>query len=182
MSRIGKKPIVIPSNVKIALSDKYMEAKGPNGSIEILLPEGIVCEQKENLLMVKKKEEDQLPNAMYGTMRAHIANAIKGVAEGFFKELEIVGVGYKCQLQGNTMIFNLGYTNPREIKLPDGMKIIFDEKNKNKFKVWGIDKQKVGQIAALMRGFRKPDPYKGKGVRYTNEVIKLKAGKIAGAK
>lgn len=182
MSRIGKKPIIIPSQIKITITEGTVEAKGPHGSQKVQLPEGIICEQKDNMLSVKRKESAQVSSAIYGTTRAHVANAIKGVAEGFFKELEIVGVGYKCQLQGNTMIFNLGYSNPCEIKLPDGMKIIFDEKNRNKFRVWGIDRQKVGQVAALMRGLRKPDPYKGKGIRYTNEVIKLKPGKIAGAK
>nr|AMR07025.1 ribosomal protein L6 [uncultured bacterium] len=132
--------------------------------------------------MVRKKENATVNSAIYGTTRAHVSNAIKGVSEGFFKELEIVGVGYRCQLQGNVMIFILGYSQPREIKIPEGIKVLFDEKNKNKFRLWGINKHQIGQLAALIRGFREPDPYKGKGIRYTNEIIKLKPGKAAGAK
>ncbi len=182
MSRIGKKPIAIPKNVKITIKDKEMEIQGPNGVNKVKIPDGIVCEQQDNILYVKMKDNITIQKALYGTIRAHIANAVKGVVEGFSKELEVVGVGYRCQLQGDTMIFYLGYVNPREIKIPAGMKIIFDEKNKNKFKVWGINKHQVGQIAALIRGFREPDSYKGKGIRYTNEIIKLKPGKVAGAK
>ncbi len=182
MSRIGRRPINIPANVKINFINDYIEVKGQNGSNKIRIPEGIACELKDNQIRVIRKDEKAVSNAIYGTTRAHIANAVKGVCEGFYKELEIVGVGYKCQLQGNKMIFNIGYSNPCEVVLPEGIKIIFDEKNKNKFKVWGIDKHMVGQVAAIIRSLKKPDPYKGKGIRYTDELIKLKPGKIAGAK
>lgn len=182
MSRIGKKPIPIPKNVKVLIKDNKIEVQGPNGINKVNLPEGILCEQKDNFIYLKTKDTASVSNTIYGTTRAHIANAVKGVIEGFYKELEIVGVGYRCQLQGNVMTFILGYTQPREVKVPDSIKITFDEKNKNKFRIWGINKNQVGQIAALIRNLREPDPYKGKGIRYTDELIKLKPGKIAGAK
>jgi large subunit ribosomal protein L6 len=182
MSRIGRKPISIPQNVKVSIKDKKVEIQGPNGTNKLELIDGIICELKDNLLYVKVKEGASVSKAQYGTMRAHLANAVRGVVEGFYKELEVVGVGYRCQLQGNTMSFVLGYVHPREIKIPDGIKIIFDEKNKNKFKIWGIDKHQVGQLAAIIRSFKEPDVYKGKGIRYTDEIIKLKPGKVAGAK
>lgn len=182
MSRIGKKPILIPKNVKVLIKSNKIEVQGPNGVNKVDLTEGIICEQKDDFLYVKTKDAASVSNSIYGTTRAHIANAVKGVVEGFYKELEIVGVGYRCQLQGNTMTFILGYAEPREVKIPEDMKITFDEKNKNKFRIWGINKHQVGQIAALIRNLREPDAYKGKGIRYTDELIKLKPGKIAGAK
>lgn len=182
MSRIGKKPINVPANVKINIINDIIEVKGPNGINTVKIPKGLVCELKDNQIKLIRENDKIISNAMYGTVRAHLANAVKGVCDGFYKELEIVGVGYRCQLQGNKMIFNIGYSSPCEVQIPDGIKIIFDEKNKNKFKVWGIDKHKVGQVAAIIRALKEPDPYKGKGIKYTNEVIKLKPGKIAGAK
>ena len=179
MSRIGNKPIPLPQGVKIALRGNYVDVQGPKGKLTLGIPLGITFEQKDNVLNAKRATEEH--RALHGLARALVANAVHGVTLGFKKELDIVGVGYRAELKGKGMVvFNLGYSHPIEYPLPSGIEVAIDPKQ-TKLSVSGIDRQKVGQVAAEMRGLRPPDPYKNKGVRYAGERLKKKVGKT-GAK
>lgn len=178
MSRIGKKPITIPSGVKIEVSGPEVTVTGPKGSLTQALVPGIKLEIKEGELSVVAENESRKARSYQGLTRSLVANMVQGVSEGIKKVLEINGLGYKAELEGDTLVLNLGYSHPVRFALPDGISAAI-EKN-TIVTLSGIDKQQVGQVAANIRAIRKPEPYKGKGIRYANEKIRRKAGK-AGA-
>ena len=179
MSRIGKKPIAIPQGVKIAVQGNVVSVQGPKGKLETTIPQGISVEQKDGTLVAVRQNDSQA--AIHGLSRALLNNAVTGVTSGWTRDLEIVGIGYKAELKGKeTVVFNLGYSHPIELPIPSGIAVAVDPKN-TKLTITGIDRQKVGQVAAEMRGLRPPDPYKQKGVRYAGEKLKKKVGKT-GAK
>jgi large subunit ribosomal protein L6 len=175
MSRVGKKPINVPSGVKVAILDDRVEVEGPKGKLVTPVPKGIRIEQSGGELKAVPESESKDLNAFWGLARSLVANAVHGVAEGFSKQLDIVGIGYRAQVEGNKVVFALGYSHPIELEIPQGIKI--DIEKQTRITVSGADKQVVGQVAAKIRGFRRPDPYKQKGVRYVGEVLKKKAGK-----
>jgi large subunit ribosomal protein L6 len=181
MSRIGKKPIAIPKGVKVNVNDSAAEVVGPKGSLTVRLPEGVKLKQEDGQLMVERNSDEFA--ALHGLARALLQNAVTGVTEGYVRQLDIVGVGYKAELQNRRVIFSLGYSHPIEFPLPKGIDVKIERVNKpiqqyqTTLTLTGIDRQQIGQVAADMRSLRRPDPYKGKGVRYANEVLKLKPGK-----
>lgn len=181
MSRIGKKPIAIPGGVKININDGTLEVTGPKGKLQTPVPEGIKFRVEGDQLIAERDSDDKA--ALHGLARALAQNAVTGVTEGFTRQMDIVGVGYKAEVQKGRVIFNLGYSHPIEFPIPTGIDVKIERINKpiqqyqTTVTVTGIDRQQVGQVAAHMRSLRQPDPYKGKGVRYTNEVLKLKPGK-----
>ncbi|PYX78220.1 MAG: 50S ribosomal protein L6 [Acidobacteria bacterium] len=179
MSRIGKKPIPIPQGVKVQVQGNVVAVQGPKGKLETRIPAGITMEQKDGHLIAARENDSQ--SALHGLARALVNNAVEGVTKGWARELEIVGVGYRAEMKGkNTVVFTLGYSHPIEVPLPAGVECVIDPKQ-TRLTVSGIDRQKVGQVAADMRGLRPPDPYKNKGVRYAGERLKKKVGKT-GAK
>jgi large subunit ribosomal protein L6 len=177
MSRIGHKPITVPSGVKVALQGGKVEVQGPKGKLSVAVPQGITFEQKDGVLTAKRATEEH--RALHGLARALVANAVHGVTSGFKKELDIVGVGYRAEVKGKQVIFALGYSHAVVFDIPAGIDVAIDKQTH--ITVSGVDRQLVGQVAANIRRLRKPDPYKQKGVRYTGEVLKKKAGKT-GAK
>ncbi|PYQ24550.1 MAG: 50S ribosomal protein L6 [Acidobacteria bacterium] len=178
MSRVGRKVIPVPSSVKVSIGETALEVQGPKGKLKTPVPPGIKFTLNEGQLSCQRANDERQQRAFHGLARALAQNAIKGVTEGFSKDLDIVGVGYKAQLEGNKVVFSLGFSHPVEFPIPEGIKIAVDKQTR--VTVSGIDRQKVGQVAAEIRGLRKPDPYKQKGIRYLGEVLKKKAGK-AGA-
>ena len=179
MSRIGKKPIALPAGVKYTVAGNTVLVEGPKGKVTALIPSGITLVKRENDLHVER-QNDSLAG-FHGLTRALVYNAVTGVTTGWTKELDIVGIGYRAELKGSNMVvFTLGYSHPIEFPLPTGIQVAIDPKQLH-LTISGIDRQKVGQIAADMRSLRKPDPYKNKGVRYTGEKLKKKVGKT-GAK
>ena len=179
MSRIGKKPIAIPKGVKIDVRPDAVEVQGPKGKLRQPLPSGIGFEVNGDQLQAKTLQEDPQLGKFHGLARSLVANAVRGVTEGFRKDLDIVGVGYRAELKGKQVHFALGYSHPVVFDIPAGIDIAIDKQTH--ITVTGVDRQQVGQVAANIRRLRKPDPYKQKGVRYTGEVLKKKAGKT-GAK
>lgn len=177
MSRIGKKPIAIPSGVQVQIKDSLVEVKGPKGTIAIPVNERIKVEKNNTEIVCKRSSEQKSDKAIHGTMRALLMNAVHGVTEGFKKEFEIVGIGYRAAVDKKKIVFTVGYSHPVELELPADLSVTFDEKNKNKFTLHGVDRAKVGQYAAYIRNVRPPDPYKGKGIKYADEHLKLKEGK-----
>jgi large subunit ribosomal protein L6 len=179
MSRIGKKPIALPKGVTVKIEGNTVAVQGPKGKLDTLLPAGIKMEQKDGHLVAIRENDSQA--AIHGLARALVNNAVDGVTKGWSKDLEIVGIGYRAELKGKTtVVFSLGYSHPIEYPLPPGVEVAIDPKQ-TKLTVSGIDRQKVGQVAAEMRALRPPDPYKNKGVRYAGERLKKKVGKT-GAK
>ena len=179
MSRIGKKPVPIPQGVKVQLEGNTVAVQGPKGRLETAIPAGIKFEQQDGHLIALRENDSQA--ALHGLARALVNNAVEGVTKGWARELEIVGVGYRAEMKGKrTVVFSLGFSHPIEYPLPSGVDCAIDPKQ-TKLTVTGIDRQKVGQVAAEMRGLRPPDPYKNKGVRYVGERLKKKVGKT-GAK
>jgi large subunit ribosomal protein L6 len=178
MSRVGRKPIPIPKDVKVAVSPAALVVQGPKGKLETPVPPGIAFTLDKGELSCSRANEERQTRAFHGLARALAANAVAGVTTGFSRELDIVGVGYKAAVEGSKVVFALGYSHPVEYKVPEGIKITVDKQTH--LVVSGIDRQKVGQVAAEIRRLRKPDPYKQKGIRYVGEVLKKKAGK-AGA-
>ena len=179
MSRIGLKPITLPKGVKYTMSGGSVLVEGPKGKVSALVPEGISLTEKDGILSVERQNDAQKP--MHGLARALVFNAVEGVTNGWKKELDVVGIGYRVELKGkNMVVFTLGYSHPIEFPLPTGIEVAIDPKQTH-LTVSGIDRQKVGQVAADMRSLRKPDPYKNKGVRYSDEKLKKKVGKT-GAK
>ena len=179
MSRIGKKPIPIPKGVTVKIEGNAVAVQGPKGKLETALPAGIRMEQHDGNLVALRDNDSQA--AVHGLARALVNNAVEGVTRGWSKDLEIVGIGYRAELKGKTtVVFNLGYSHPIEYPLPSGIEAALDPKQ-TKLAISGIDRQKVGQVAAEMRSLRPPDPYKNKGVRYAGERLKKKVGKT-GAK
>ena len=179
MSRIGKKPIPLPATVKYKVQGNTVLVEGPKGKLTAMLPTGITLEKKDGTLLAVREKEELA--ALHGLTRALVSNAVEGVTKGWTKELDIVGIGYRAEMKGKRMVvFTLGYSHPIEFPLPNGIDVEIDAKQLH-LTVKGIDRQKVGQVAADMRSLRKPDPYKNKGVRYSDEKLKKKVGKT-GAK
>ena len=179
MSRIGKKPIPLPKGVTVKIEDRTVAVQGPKGKLDTLLPRGIRVEQQDGHLVAIRENDSQA--AVHGLARALVNNAVEGVTKGWTKELEIDGIGYRAEMKGKgTVVFSLGYSHPIEYPLPSGVEVAIDPKQ-TKLAISGIDRQKVGQVAAEMRSLRPPDPYKNKGVRYAGERLKKKVGKT-GAK
>ena len=179
MSRIGKKIIAVPKGVKVSVQQGAVEVQGPKGKLLQPLPPGIGFELEGDQLQAKTLRNDAALGKFHGLARSLVANAVKGVTEGFRKDLDIVGVGYRAEVKGKQVHFALGYSHPVVFDIPQGIDVTVDKQTH--ITVTGIDRQAVGQVAANIRRLRKPDPYKQKGVRYTGEVLKKKAGKT-GAK
>jgi len=177
MSRIGNKPIPLPSGVKIAVAADKIDVQGPKGKMTVAVPRGVSFEQKDGVLNVKRNAEEY--RAVHGLARALVANAVHGVTAGFKKDMDIVGVGYRAELKGKIVNFALGKSHPIEFPIPEGIQIAVEKQTH--LVVSGADKGQVGQVAADIRSLRPPDPYKQKGIRITGERLKKKAGK-AGAK
>jgi len=175
MSRVGGKTIPVPSGVKVKLGADGVEIEGPKGKLVTRLPRGIKLEQADGALKAVREQESKELKPFWGLARSLVANAVKGVSQGFTRELDIVGIGYRAAVEGRKVTFALGYSHPIEFPIPEGIDIKV-EKNTH-IVVSGADKQLVGQVAANIRGLRVPDPYKQKGIRYTGEQLKKKAGK-----
>jgi large subunit ribosomal protein L6 len=179
MSRIGKKPIPIPKGVTVKTVPGGVEVQGPKGKLNQYVPPGIVFAQDDGTVVAKLERDEPALGKFHGLARSLVANAVTGVTEGFKKELDIVGIGYRAELKGKQVVFALGYSHPIVFDIPNGIDIAVDKQTH--ITVTGADRQLVGQVAANIRRMRKPDPYKQKGVRYTGEVLKKKVGKT-GAK
>lgn len=175
MSRIGRQPIPVPAGVTAKVEGKDITVTGPKGSLSLTVAEPIVIAEEEGALVVTRPDDERNSRALHGLTRTLVANMVTGVTQGYEKGLEIVGTGYRVAAKGTDLEFLLGFSHPVLVKAPEG--ITFQVESPVKFKVQGIDKQKVGEVAANLRKLRKPDPYKGKGVRYEGEVIRRKAGK-----
>ena len=179
MSRIGKKPIALPKGVSVKIGNGSVEVQGPKGKLNQYVPPGIVFAQDDGSLVAKLERDVPALGKFHGLARSLVANAVTGVTEGFKKELDIVGIGYRAELKGKQVHFALGYSHPIVFDIPNGIDIAIEKQTH--ITVTGVDRQLVGQVAANIRRMRKPDPYKQKGVRYTGEVLKKKVGKT-GAK
>jgi len=178
MSRVGNKPIPLPKGVKVDIGDD-LQVEGPKGKLRVPIPPGIKIKQNNGNIELARQSDQQA--ALHGLTRALAANAINGVATGFTKELDIVGIGYRADVKGRIATFTLGYSHPIEVLLPDGVDLKIDKQTH--LVLTGYDKQLLGQVAANIRALRKPDPYKNKGIRYTGEVLRKKVGKTgAGGK
>ena len=177
MSRIGKLPIEVPSGVEVTVEGTQATVKGPMGTLAQTIPTSISVRQEGNQLVVERPDDEREHRSLHGLVRSLMANMVEGVTNGFEKQLEIQGVGYRVQAQGSDLVFSLGYSHQIPVKAPEG--ITFEVASPTRFSVKGIDKQQVGQVAAEIRRLRKPDPYKGKGVRYAGEQVRRKAGKTA---
>ncbi len=175
MSRIGKVPISIPKEVKVKLTDSILEVVGPKGQLTHQIPSEIQISIEPEQIVVKRPDDHRTTRSLHGLTRVLIANMITGVRQGFEKKLEIRGIGYRADLQGNILRLTLGFSHPVLFPLPEGIKV--EVERQTTVTVRGIDKQQVGSVAAKIRSFKPPDPYKGKGIRYSNEYIKLKVGK-----
>ena len=176
MSRIGKQPVPVPSGVDVTIDGQKVSVKGPKGALELAVAEPItISRNDEGAIVVARPNDERLSRSLHGLSRTLVANLITGVTEGYTNKMEIYGVGYRVQLKGANLEFALGYSHPVLIEAPEG--ITFAVESPTKFSVSGIDKQKVGQISAVIRRLRRPDPYKGKGVRYEGEQIRRKVGK-----
>jgi len=178
MSRVGRKVIEIPKGVKVQVGSDTLQVEGPKGKLQTPVPMGISFKLEGASLQASRTNDEQKQRALHGLARALAQNAIKGVTEGFSKDLDIVGVGYRANVEGKKLVLALGYSHPVEYEIPEGIKVTVDKQTH--LVVSGIDRQRVGQVSAEIRSLRKPDPYKQKGIRYTGEVLKKKAGK-AGA-
>ncbi len=179
MSRIGRMPIPVPQGTRVELRDGRFVAEGPKGRVEQTLFEGFPVEVKDDGSIEVARSGDSGPQrSLHGLLRALLANAVQGASAGFTKQLDIVGVGYRAEVKGNQVQFALGYSHPVLYDIPAGIKIEIDKANR--VTVTGADRQKVGQVAAEIRGLRRPDPYKGKGIKYTGEVLRRKVGKAGG--
>lgn len=181
MSRIGKQPIQIPSGVEISIKDGVLTAKGPKGSLTLKVHERINVKVEDGNIVVERRSDEGPDRSLHGLTRTLIANIVQGVTQGFFKKLELHGVGYRIQLQGKNLDLSLGFSHPVKFEAPPGITFEIDKEKKNTLTVSGTDKALVGQVAADLRALRKPEPYKGKGFRYVGEVIRRKAGKAATA-
>ena len=178
MSRIGKSPITVPSGVEVTIADQHVVVKGPRGSLDLDVVDDITVRQEGDLLHVERPDDERRNRAMHGLTRSLVNNMVVGVSEGFKKELQIIGVGYRALAKGDSALeLQLGYSHSINVKAPDG--ITFDVPEPTHIIVSGADKQAVGQMAAEIRSLRKPEPYKGQGVRYVGEHVARKAGKAA---
>lgn len=179
MSRIGKQPINVPSGVKVAVEGDVVKVTGPNGSLEQTVRPEVKVALNGSELVVTRSDESRTARSLHGLTRSLVANMVKGVSEGFEKKLEIIGVGYKADVQGDVVNLALGYSHPIKYQLPDGVSASVERQTLVTIK--GPDKQVVGQVAADIRSFRSPEPYKGKGIKYSDETIRRKAGKAGKA-
>lgn len=177
MSRVGKKPIPVPNAVKLQIGNEVV-VQGPKGTLTVPVPPGVKVAQENGTLLITRENDSYA--AAHGLTRALVANAVQGVSSGFTRELDIVGTGYRAEVKGHIVVFNLGYSHNIEFVLPKGVDAKVDKQTH--LVVTGFDKQVLGQVAANMRALRPPDPYKNKGVRYTGEPLRKKAGKTAGGK
>ncbi len=180
MSRIGKLPVEIPAGVEVQLNGSHVVVKGPNGTLERTFSPLVNINREENQIIVTRDSDEKNVRALHGTTRAVIQNMVTGTTSGFTKVLEVVGVGYKAEMNGDDMVINVGFSHPVDVKAPEG--ITFDVTEKNRIiTVKGANKEVVGQVAADIRSLRPPEPYKGKGIRYQGEYVRRKAGKTAAA-
>lgn len=179
MSRIGKQTIKVPDAVEITIQGHHIKVKGPKGELEYTFPDVIEVLHENGNLIVKRKNDEKQSRAFHGLVRSLVSNMVIGVSAGFEKRLEIIGVGYRAQATGNKITLNLGYSHPINLNAKEGVSIEMDKEDKNIIIISGIDKQAVGETAALIRKYRKPEPYKGKGIRYSDEYVHRKAGKAA---
>ncbi|WP_319435403.1 50S ribosomal protein L6 [Mycobacterium sp. RTGN5] len=176
MSRIGKQPVTIPAGVDVTIDGQNVSVKGPKGTLQLAIAEPItVARNDDGAIVISRPDDERLSRSLHGLSRTLVSNLVTGVTEGYTTKLEIFGVGYRVQLKGSNLEFALGFSHPVVIEAPEG--ITFAVETPTKFSVTGIDKQKVGQISANIRRLRRPDPYKGKGVRYEGEQIRRKVGK-----
>ncbi len=180
MSRIGKAPITVPSGVVVDIKDGLVSVKGPKGQLKTQVRPELTVKQEDGKLVVVRNNEDRLTRGLHGLSRTLVANMVKGVTDGFERQLEVIGVGYRAAMEGNKLVMQLGYSHPVEIDPPAGLTIVVGKGNI--ITVSGSDKQAVGDLAAEIRGKRPPEVYKGKGVKYQGELIRRKAGKAAGKK
>jgi len=180
MSRIGKKPIPVPPGVKVAVKGDAVSVEGPKGALSQAIPSGLSVKMDSNVLTVERSSDHRTVRALHGLIRSLLANMVHGVKDGFERKLEIVGIGYRAQLQGRNLQLALGYSHPVVFPLPDGVQAEVERQVSITLK--GADKALLGQLAAELRSLRKPDPYKGKGIKYAEEHIRRKVGKKAGAK
>jgi len=180
MSRIGKKPIPVPPGVKVAVKGDAVSVEGPKGALSQAIPSGLSVKMDSNVLTVERSSDHRTVRALHGLIRSLLANMVHGVKDGFERKLEIVGIGYRAQLQGRNLQLALGYSHPVVFPLPDGVQAEVERQVSITLK--GADKALLGQLAAQLRSLRKPDPYKGKGIKYAEEHIRRKVGKKAGAK
>lgn len=176
MSRIGKKPVPIPEKVTVTINGLTLSVKGPKGTLERTLPGKIAVAQEDNTIVVSPVDDSRVARERHGLCRTLVANMIEGVSKGYSKQLEIIGVGYRAQVKGNTLTLNVGYSKPVEMVMPEGITAAMGEKNTQVI-ISGFDKEVVGNTAAKVRAVRPPEPYKGKGIRYQGEYIRRKAGK-----
>lgn len=175
MSRIGKRPISVPQKVTVTISGQDVAVKGPKGELARTLPAEVEVVQDGETLLVNRRSESRVARQRHGLCRTLVANMVEGVSQGFQKRLEIQGVGYRAQVQGRNLVLNVGYSNPVQIEPPEGIQVAVE--NNTNVIVSGINKELVGNVAATIRSVRPPEPYKGKGIRYSGEVVRRKAGK-----
>ena len=175
MSRIGKLPIPIPKGVKIRIEEGRVLVESAKGKLATTLPPGIRCESRDETVVVLRRDDTRQQRAFHGLARSLLGNAVRGVSEGFQKELEIVGIGYKAQASGKKLVLNIGYSKPVEFPIPDGVELKVEKQTR--LLLSAVDKQLLGQVSAEIRDLRPPEPYKGKGIRYKGEGIRRKAGK-----
>lgn len=175
MSRVSSNPISVPPNVEVRITESDIQVKGPLGVLRFPISRDLVLDMSDDILRIKVKSESQQANAISGTTRAIVANMVRGVSIGFEKKLQLIGVGYKAQTTADKLNLTLGFSHPINFEIPDDIKI--ETPTQTEILIKGIDKQKVGQVAADIRAYRKPEPYKGKGIRYSDEVIILKETK-----
>jgi large subunit ribosomal protein L6 len=179
VSRVGKMPVVIPKGVDVKADSGSVRVKGPKGELTTKVPGGLTVAVENGEVRIARGDDEPTSRAYHGLLRSLVANSVEGVTKGFSKDLEIVGVGYKAEVKGKTVVFSLGYSHPVNFPIPEGIAIALDVKA-GKITVSGADRQKVGQTAAEIRKLRVPDPYKAKGIKYANEVIRRKVGKAGG--
>ena len=179
MSRIGRMPVAIPKGVDVQADERNVRVKGPKGELVSAIPVGLTVSITDGQVTVARASDEPHARAVHGLLRSLVANSVEGVTKGFTRELEISGVGYKAEVKGKSVLFTLGYSHPVNFPIPEGIAIAIDAKA-GRMTVTGADKQRVGQTAAEIRKLRVPDPYKAKGIKYANEVIKRKVGKAGG--
>jgi large subunit ribosomal protein L6 len=179
VSRIGKMPVAIPKGVDVRADGGMVRVKGPKGELSSAIPAGLTVSVADGQVKIARGSDEPKARAVHGLLRSLVANNVEGVTKGFTRELEISGVGYKAEVKGKSVVFSLGYSHPVDFPIPEGIAIAIDAKA-GKMTVTGADKQRVGQTAAEIRKLRVPDPYKAKGIKYANEVIKRKVGKAGG--
>jgi len=177
MSRVGRKPVLVPEGVKVEINRNKVLVKGPRGDLELEVPSLCKVVLGESQILVKRGGDDEQSKSIHGTVRSLIFNMVKGVSEGFEKYLEIVGMGYRASLEDSTLVLSLGYSHLVKYTPPEDVRV--EVTNANVIRVYGCDKQKVGEVAAEIRALKKPEPYKGKGIRYKGEVVRRKVGKAA---